>query len=197
MRRPRNSIPEALEMSGFDATGEEAPAGSAERPRLPDLLPLAGAELERRREQDDAFWVALPVLQEFGAQLASSQSVLAFFDAGGCMLSLDGDPQTAARLAEIDVRPGASWREGSGPEGGVAPSGGPHPGGLSSGHLVGAGQSWWRSVAPVLAPRTGELLGTLDITAPQTVNRTQGLVLVRAIARVVEERLRAIRLVLD
>ena len=197
MRGTRNSPRDGLEIRALDSDDACAPGGAAptQRPGFPLLTP---EELEHRREQDDSYWVALPVLEEFGEQLAYAQSVLAFFDASGCMLFLGGDPQTTARLAEISFCPGASWGEELGGERRqAATSGRSAVETCASEHLVAAGQSWFHSAAPVVAPRSGEVLGSVDVTGPKNANRAQCVVAARAIARVVDERLRSIRLVLE
>src|SRR3990172_9047557 len=136
---------------------------------------LTPAQLACRREESEVYRLARPLLEKLGAQLESTQSVLAFFDAGGCMLSIGGNPQTAGRLAEIDFCPGARWHEESsrtdGPDATaerrpiVAPV---------AEHLVAAGQSWGRSAAPILA-QGGELLGFADLTEPWNGHAGQSL----------------------
>jgi transcriptional regulator of acetoin/glycerol metabolism len=160
---------------------------------------LTPSELAHKREQGDVYRIALPVLEEFGAQLAASQSVLTFFDAQGWMLSIGGDPRTADRVAEINFCPGANWREES-----VGTNG---PGTalrerrpvevFASEHFVEAWQGWNCSAAPILAPGSGELLGLVDITGPWTARDVQALVAARAIAHAVEERLRSAQMVRD
>jgi len=159
---------------------------------------LTPAELAGRREESDVYRLARPLLERLGAQLTSTQSVLAFFDATGCMLSIGGSPQTTGRLAEIDFCPGARWHEESsrtdGPDATaerrpiVAPV---------AEHLVAAGQSWCRSAAPILAQGSGELLGFADITEPWNGHAGQSLMVARAIASAVEERLRSVQILLD
>jgi sigma-54 dependent transcriptional regulator, acetoin dehydrogenase operon transcriptional activator AcoR len=160
---------------------------------------LTPSDLAHRREQDDAYNLAQPILDEFGMRLTPSDHVLAWFDATGWMLSVAGNPATTERLAEINFCPGSNWREES------AGTNGPGTAlaerrpleVFASEHFVEAWQAWDCCAAPVFAPGTGELLGVVDITGPWTAHDVQGLVMARAIARAVEERLRSARAVRD
>jgi transcriptional regulator of acetoin/glycerol metabolism len=160
---------------------------------------LTPSELDRRREQDETYRLALPILEEFGARLASSQHVLTFFDSAGWMLSIGGNPRTADRVGEINFCPGANWREEA------AGTNGPGIGFtekrplevFASEHFVEAWQAWSCSAAPVLAPGSSELLGLIDLTGPWAAHDVQALVAARAIAHSVEERLRSAQLVRD
>ncbi len=160
---------------------------------------LTSAELNHRREHDDTYRLALPILEEFGARLASSRQVLTYFDAAGWMLSIGGNPRTADRVAEINFCPGANWREES-----VGTNG---PGTaltekrpvevFASEHFVEAWQYWSCSAAPILAPGSSELVGLIDLTGPWAAHDVQGVVAARAIAHAVEERLRSAQMVRD
>jgi len=160
---------------------------------------LGPDELERRRAADDAHRLATPLLQEFGARLATTRHVLAHFDPDGWMLSMDGDPLVAERVAEINFRPGANWSEDAvgtnGP--GTALAGKRPVKVFATEHYVEAWQSWTCSAAPILDPATGDLLGLVDITGPWQEHQIQALVAARAIARAIQERLRSERLVRD
>ncbi len=160
---------------------------------------LTPSDLAHRRTHDDAYALAQPILDEFSARLTPSDHVLAYVDASGWMLSLGGNPASAERLADINFCPGANWREES------AGTNGPGTSLVerravevfASEHFVEAWQAWDCCAAPVFAPGSGELLGIVDITGPWAAHDVQGLVMARAIARAVEERLRSARAVRD
>ncbi len=160
---------------------------------------LSAAEVGHRREKDDTYRLALPILEEFGARLASSQQVLTYFDAAGWMLSIGGNPRTAERAAEINFCPGANWREESvgtnGPGTALAEKRPVEV--FASEHFVEAWQYWNCSAAPILAPGSTELLGLVDLTGPWAAHDVQALVAARAIAHAVEERLRSAQIVRD
>jgi transcriptional regulator of acetoin/glycerol metabolism len=160
---------------------------------------LGEGELEATRQQDDTHRLALPLLREFGELLSASKHVLAYFNPAGWMLSLDGSPAVAERIAEINFRPGASWSEDS-----VGTNG---PGTalaerrpvkvFATEHYVAAWQAWTCSASPVLDPASGELLGLVDITGPWQAHEIQALVAARAIAQAIQERLRSARRLRD
>ncbi len=161
---------------------------------------LTSSELAHRCEHDETYRIAVPILEEFGARLATSRQTLAFFDAAGCMLSIGGNPHTAERLAEINFCPGGNWREET------AGTNGPGTAlaerrpieVFASEHFVEAWQAWSCSAAPVLAPGSAELLGLVDLTGPWAAHdNVQTLVAARAIAHSIEERLRSVQLVRD
>ena len=169
----------AREVYGIDPTLARAP-----------LAP--GDDLAARRDRDDTWEVAEPVLAEFSARLRSTGHVLAFFDAAGVMLCLGGDADTIAAVQEINLCPGASWRED------VA---GTNGSGTSlverratevfaSEHFVAAWQRWTSVGAPIAMPG-GELAGLVELTGAWVAPEPQGLVAATAIAALVEERLRA------
>ena len=177
-----------------------APGARHVRRRSGEEALLAAAHAVRGRPPprfDETYRLALPVLEEFGARLATSQHVLTYFDAAGWMLSIGGNPRTAERVAGINFCPGANWREE------VVGTNGPGTAFTerrpievyASEHFVEAWQSWSCSAAPILTPGSGELLGLVDLTGPWTAHDAQALVAARAIAHAVEERLRSALLV--
>ena len=165
--------------------------------RCSRLLP--SSELAHRRDENEVYRLSLPVLEKFGAQLASTRSVVTYFDATGCMLSIGGNPQTVDRLARINFFPGAIWREepAGANELGIAMNECRSVGVFATEHSVEAEQSSCCSAAPILAPGSSELLGLVDIKGPCNAHHVQALVAARAIAHAVEERLRSVQLVRD
>jgi transcriptional regulator of acetoin/glycerol metabolism len=160
---------------------------------------LTSAEISDRRDRDDTYRLAHPILEEFGARLASSKQVLTYFDSVGWMLSVGGNPSTAERVAEINFCPGANWREESvgtnGPGTALAEKRPVEV--FASEHFVEAWQYWSCSAAPIFAPGSTEILGIVDLTGPWAAHDVQGLVAARAIAHAIEERLRSAQMVRD
>ena len=149
--------------------------------------------LPRLREEDETFELAHPLLARLSARLRDAGHVLAYFDADGLMLSIGGDPATIAQLAEINLCPGARWREDvAGTNGsGTALADRRATEVFASEHFVEAWQPWTSAAAPVLAPGSGELVAVVQITGPWDTREPQGLVAAAALASAVEERLRA------
>jgi transcriptional regulator of acetoin/glycerol metabolism len=163
-------------------------------PSLARCARVLGADaLLERRESDEVFRIAAPILADFAARLGLAGSVLAYFDREGWMLSIDGHGRTVEAIADIGFRPGASWAEDAvgtnGP--GTALAEGKPVEVFASEHFVAAWQRWSCAAAPLRAPGEAAPAGLVDITGPWEVQRRQALLLAKAIARAVEERLRA------
>jgi transcriptional regulator of acetoin/glycerol metabolism len=154
---------------------------------------LSPDALAERCEQDEVFELAGPILREFAARLGLSGHVLAWFDGDGWMLGIDGDPRVRERVAEIDFRPGAHWGEESvgtnGP--GTALAARKAVEVFASEHYVAAWQPWSCAAAPVRGAGQEAPVGLIDITGHWEIHRRQTILVAKAIARAVEERLRA------
>ena len=155
------------------------------------LRTLRAGELEERTRRDPAFRLAQPILEEFARRLGSIQHVLAWFDAAGWMLSIQGHQPAVDSVAEICFAPGACWSEESagtnGP--GTAIAEGRPMEVFASEHFVAAWQPWSCAGAPVFRPGEAAPIGLVDITGPWDAHHPQALVIAKAIARAVEERL--------
>jgi transcriptional regulator of acetoin/glycerol metabolism len=150
-------------------------------------------ELTERRERDPVLRLAAAILDDFAARLDLSGHVLAYLDGEGWMLSIDGDRRVVDRVAEIEFRPGANWAEDSaatnGP--GTALAEGKAIEVFASEHFVSTWQAWSCAAAPIFEPGGDKPVGLVDITGPWQVQRRQAILVARAIARAVQERLRA------
>ncbi len=151
-----------------------------------------GAELlDERRRRDPAWRLARPILDHYATRLGSARHVLAYFDAAGWMLSIQGHPEVVEGVAEINFAPGASWSEESagtnGP--GTAIREGRAVEIFASEHFVEAWHCWTCAGAPVFAPSGGPPIGLVDITGPWEAHSPQALALAQAIAREVEQKL--------
>lgn len=169
-------------------------------PRLTRLgRVLAPEELHARCERDDVLRLARPILRDFAARLGLWDHVLAYFDGDGWMLSIDGAQTTIEGVAQIDFRPGARWAEDS------AGTNGPGTALVerravevfASEHFVAAWHPWSCAAAPIFAPGLATPAGVIDITGRWEVQRRQALLVAKAIARAVEERVRAAASVRD
>ena len=154
---------------------------------------LSPDALAERCERDEALGLAAPILRDFAARLALSGHVLAYLDGDGWMLTIDGDRRVVELVEEINFRPGANWAEDSagtnGP--GTALAAGKPVEVFASEHFVAALQRWSCAAAPVRTPGEATPVGLVDITGPWEVQRRQAILVAKAVARAVEERLRA------
>jgi sigma-54 dependent transcriptional regulator, acetoin dehydrogenase operon transcriptional activator AcoR len=154
---------------------------------------LSEDALAERCEQDAVLALASPILKDFASRLALTGHVLAYFDPDGWMLSIDGDRRVVQQVEGINFRPGANWSEScagtNGP--GTALAAGKAIEVFASEHYVAAWHPWSCAAAPVFAPGQASAVGLVDITGPWEVQRRQAILVAKAIARAVEERLRA------
>ncbi len=154
---------------------------------------LSNEALAERCARDEVFQLASPILADFARRLGLHDSVLAYLDGDGWMLSIDGDRRVAAEVEEIDFRPGARWAEdAAGTNGpGTALAERKPIEVFASEHFVAALQPWSCAAAPVLAPGDAAPVGLVDITSRWEVQRRHAILIAKAIARAIEERLRA------
>jgi sigma-54 dependent transcriptional regulator, acetoin dehydrogenase operon transcriptional activator AcoR len=154
---------------------------------------LSDDQLMERCGRDEVLQLARPILADFAGRLALFDHVLTFFDGDGLMLSIDGRPEVVDAVSAIDFRPGTCWSEHSagtnGP--GTALAAGRPVEVFASEHFVEAWHAWSCAAAPIMEPGRDAPVGLVDITGPWEVQRRQALVAAKAIARAIEERLRA------
>jgi sigma-54 dependent transcriptional regulator, acetoin dehydrogenase operon transcriptional activator AcoR len=158
------------------------------------LRTLAPDALAERGERDEVLGLARPILRDFTARLGLSGHVLAYFDGDGWMLTIDGDARVVDTVQDIDFRPGVNWgEESAGTNGpGTALAAGKAVEVFASEHFVAKWQPWSCAAAPVFLPGQAAPVGLVDITGPWEVQRRQAILVAKAIARAVEERLRAV-----
>ncbi|HET9595443.1 MAG TPA: sigma 54-interacting transcriptional regulator [Anaeromyxobacteraceae bacterium] len=161
---------------------------------------LSDAALAARRDRDDVFRVAAPLLREFADRIGSADHVLAYLDGDGVVLHVDGDPAIARRLAhEAGFAPGASFAEDSAGTSGaaLAIATGEAADVFGAEHWLEALHPWSDAASPVLVPGAAAPVGVVQVTGPREVHRRQALALVKAVARAVEERAAAATSVRD
>jgi transcriptional regulator of acetoin/glycerol metabolism len=150
---------------------------------------LAAADVAARAEAEEPFREAAPLVAEFARRLADDGHVVAYFDAAGVMLALDGSHRSRDRLADVDFAPGACWAESAagtnGP--GTALAEGRPVEVFAAEHFVEAWQPWTCASAPVRL--AGAIVGAVDITSPWEKHDPALLVTAEALARAVEARI--------
>jgi transcriptional regulator of acetoin/glycerol metabolism len=153
------------------------------------LRSVEANDLLARAEAEEAFRVASPLLREFANRLAPDGHALAYCDADGVTLALQGNGRTIERLADINLGPGACWSEdATGTNGiGTALVEGRPVEVFASEHFVEAWQPWSCASAPVQA--AGGVVGVVDITSPWEAHNASLLVCAEALARAIEARL--------
>ena len=135
---------------------------------------------------------AMPVLRELlGTVADDGEHVLAVSDAHGRLLWVEGHTGVLRKAEAMNFVPGASWDE--------AHAGTNAPGtALATDHAVQIFaaehfstlvQRWTCAAAPIHDPRSGRLLGAVDLTGRDHLASPQSLALVQAAARAVEAHL--------
>jgi transcriptional regulator of acetoin/glycerol metabolism len=170
----------------------------------PGLAPprrrLSEAALAARRERDDVFRVAAPILRDFAGRIGSADHALAYVEGEGVVLHVDGDPEIVRRLAEeAGFAPGASFAEDSAGTSGpaLALATGEPAEVFGAEHWLEALHPWSDAAAPVLLPGAAGPVGVVVVTGPREVHRRQALAMVKAVARAIEERAAAAASVRD
>jgi sigma-54 dependent transcriptional regulator, acetoin dehydrogenase operon transcriptional activator AcoR len=154
---------------------------------------IAREALQERHARDEGLRLAAPVLDEFTRRVKLRDHVLAYFDAEGCMLSVDGDRGVAESVAERGYCPGSSWAEesaGTNSAGTALATSKPIEV-FAAEHYVAAWQCWSSVAVPIRAPGAATPIGIVAMTGPWEFRRRQAMTFVLALARAIEERLRA------
>jgi transcriptional regulator of acetoin/glycerol metabolism len=149
---------------------------------------LGDAELGDYR-RDHPLAAAMPLVRRLlVADAVECDLVVAVADADGRLLWVEGSAPLRARAERVGFVAGARWDE--------AHAGTNAPGlALATEHAVQvfggehfalAVQPWSCSAAPVRDPRTGALVGVIDVTGGDAVAAPQALAIVRAVAAAVE-----------
>ncbi|MCJ0874597.1 GAF domain-containing protein [Streptomyces sp. AP-93] len=160
----------------------------------PECVPrveLAGAELRSYREQHPLARV-LPLFRELvGAFASDGAHLLAVCDARGSLLWVEGEPATMRRAEGLGFVPGARWAEtamGTNAPGTAVAVGEPVQV-FGAEHFSRRVHPWTCAAAPVRDPRTGRLLGAVDVTGGDWLAHPHSLAFVRAVAYAAEARL--------
>ncbi|MEU3192081.1 GAF domain-containing protein [Streptomyces sp. NPDC006992] len=159
---------------------------------------MAGVEMDdaglARRREAHPLARAMPLFRELLGTIAEDGAhLLSVCDEQGTMLWVEGHRQVLRRAERMNFVPGARWSERA--------SGTNAPGtALAVDHAVqifGAEhycrpvQSWTCAAAPVHDPRTGRVIGAVDLTGGDHLASPHSLALVQATARAAEACLAA------
>ncbi|MFI5618857.1 GAF domain-containing protein [Streptomyces sp. NPDC051567] len=160
-------------------------------PECAPRVELAEAELRSYREQHPLARV-LPVFRDLvGAFAAHGAHLLAVCDARGSLLWVEGEPATLRRAERLGFVPGARWAEtamGTNAPGTAVAVGAPVQV-FGAEHFSRRMHPWTCAAAPVRDPRTGRLLGAVDITGGDGLAHPRSLAFVQAVARAAEAEL--------
>ncbi|MFD4315445.1 GAF domain-containing protein [Streptomyces sp. NPDC058548] len=135
---------------------------------------------------------AMPVIRELmGAYATDGEHLLAVCDAAGRMLWVEGHPATLRKARAMNFVAGARWSE--------AAAGTNAPGTalavdrpvqvVAAEHFRHPVRAWTCAAAPVHDPRSGRVLGAVDITGGRRLAHPHSLGFVQAVARAAESQL--------
>ncbi|MCX2964041.1 helix-turn-helix domain-containing protein [Gordonia aquimaris] len=181
--RPRSVIGESWDRvlhAGVDPDVGAAGAG------------LDVADLEARRLDSGL----APVLDDLTAGLdsviADGDNILVVADAHGRVLWRSGAPRVMHRADRLGFVEGANWGENAvGTNAiGTALMSGHAVQVFSAEHFVRTHHSWTCAGAPIRDPRTGDLIGVVDVSGPAATIHPTTVALVDVVAKLAEARLR-------
>lgn len=134
----------------------------------------------------------MPLFRELmGTFAADGEHLLAVCDARGRLLWVEGHPTTRRRADGMNFVPGARWAEtavGTNAPGTAVAVDRPVQV-FAAEHFIRQVQPWTCAAAPVHDPRTGRVLGAVDITGGDGLAHPHSLGFVQAVARAAESQL--------
>ncbi|MEV6167285.1 GAF domain-containing protein [Streptomyces sp. NPDC051954] len=134
----------------------------------------------------------MPLFRELmGTFAADGEHLLAVCDAHGRLLWVEGDATTRRRADRMNFVPGARWAEtavGTNAPGTAVAVDRPVQV-FAAEHFIRRVQPWTCAAAPVHDPRTGRVLGAVDITGGDGLAHPHSLGFVQAVARAAESQL--------
>ncbi|MEU9784129.1 GAF domain-containing protein [Streptomyces phaeochromogenes] len=134
----------------------------------------------------------MPLFRELmGTFAADGEHLLAVCDAQGRLLWVEGHPGTRQKADGMNFVPGARWAEsavGTNAPGTAVALDRPVQV-FAAEHFIRRVQPWTCAAAPVHDPRTGRLLGAVDITGGDGLAHPHSLGFVQAVARAAESQL--------
>ncbi|MFF1545954.1 GAF domain-containing protein [Streptomyces sp. NPDC058291] len=134
----------------------------------------------------------MPLFRELmGTFAADGEHLLAVCDAGGRLLWVEGHAATRRQAGRMNFVPGARWAEsavGTNAPGTAVALDRPVQV-FAAEHFIRRVQPWTCAAAPVHDPRTGRVLGAVDITGGDGLAHPHSLGFVQAVARAAEAHL--------
>ncbi|MYU23245.1 GAF domain-containing protein [Streptomyces sp. SID8352] len=135
---------------------------------------------------------AMPLIRELlGTFAVTGEHLLAVCDAHGRLLWVEGHPAARREAERMNFVPGARWSESAvgtnAPGTAVAVSRPVQV--FTAEHFIRRVQPWTCVAAPVHDPRTGRVLGAVDITGGDGLAHPHSLGFVQAVARAAESQL--------
>ncbi|MEU6658944.1 GAF domain-containing protein [Streptomyces sp. NPDC046821] len=166
-------------------------AGARVSPDASASVELSDGDLGTYRSEHPLARV-MPLFRELmGTFAQDGQHLLAVCDAHGRLLWVEGDATTRRLADRMNFVPGARWSEtamGTNAPGTAVAVDRPVQV-FAAEHFIREVQPWTCAAAPVHDPRSGRLLGAVDITGGDGLAHPHSLAFVQAVARAAESQL--------
>ncbi|MFE2989238.1 GAF domain-containing protein [Streptomyces sp. NPDC059262] len=166
-------------------------AGAHVSPDASASVELSDGDLRTYRAEHPLARV-MPLFRELmGTFARDGEHLLAVCDAHGRLLWVEGDRTTRQRAGTMNFVPGARWSEtamGTNAPGTAVAVDRPVQV-FAAEHFIRRVQPWTCAAAPVHDPRSGRLLGAVDITGGDGLAHPHSLAFVQAVARAAESQL--------
>ncbi|MGV9714110.1 GAF domain-containing protein [Gordonia sp. NPDC003424] len=181
--RPRSVIGESW--SRVLEAGVDPELGSSD-----DALDVG--ELESRRGESALSLVLEDLTRGLDSVIADGDNILVVADAQGSVLWRSGSPRVLHRADRLGFVEGADWGESAvGTNAiGTALMSGRAVQVFSAEHFVRSHHSWTCAGAPIRDPRTGSVLGVVDVSGPAATIHPTTIALVDVVAKLAESQLR-------
>lgn len=153
--------------------------------------PFDVAEVERRRRSSPLSLVIDDVRAALGAVADASHFIVVVTDADGVILWRQGSPGVLLRADDLGFAEGATWTEaqvGTNAIGTAIAEQAPVQL-FSAEHFEQGQHPWYCTSWPVHDPRTGALLGVIDVSGPALTMHPALLALVDTVTRLAEQTL--------
>lgn len=154
--------------------------------------PLTLAAVEQHRAASGLTDSLEPIVHGLGALITGSDNLVIVADASGHVLWRAGEHGALRRADRLKFTEGASWTEkqvGTNAIGTAIAARRPVQV-FSAEHFVRSHHAWTCTAAPIHDPRTGELLGVVDVSGPAPSIHPATLALVNSVALLTEAQLR-------
>ncbi|WP_338703035.1 GAF domain-containing protein [Streptomyces sp. Q6] len=166
-------------------------AGAHVSPDASAAVELSDGDLGTYRAEHPLTRV-MPLFRELmGTFATDGEHLLAVCDAQGRLLYVEGHAGTRRRAGRMNFVPGARWSEsamGTNAPGTAVAVDRPVQV-FATEHFIREVQPWTCAAAPVHDPRSGRLLGAVDITGGNGLAHPHSLAFVQAVARAAESQL--------
>lgn len=153
--------------------------------------PLSRTEVERRRRATPLAWVIDDLRRALTSVADASRFLLVVTDADGVILWREGASSVRRRADVLGFSEGALWTEGQVGTNAIGTAIAEQaPVQLfSAEHFEAQQHPWYCTAAPLHDPRTGELLGVVDVSGPALTLHPAITALVETAVRLAESRL--------